>query len=257
MTKSELETWLFGAGQQTAGDALLLCFHGAGGGASLFARWQRETAPGIVVWPIQLPGREHRHNEPPQSTFGALVDDLTRVLSPALDRPFALFGHSMGAAIAFELARSLRARHGLLPAHLFVSAHPACQLRKPQRVDVSAPQDHVLRELKDLYGGIPDTLQAERGLLDDLLRILRADFALHSSYVYRTGEPLDCPISAFGGADDRSVEQNDLAAWSEQTRADFAVKLFSGGHFYLREAYRTVVDAVCREFLRSIVGRAL
>jgi medium-chain acyl-[acyl-carrier-protein] hydrolase len=232
----------------------LFCFPYAGGGASIFHAWGANLPQEIEVCPIQLPGRENRLREPPYSWLPRLVQKLVGVLSPYLEGPFAFFGHSMGALISFELARQLR-RQGLRgPLHLLVSAH--CGPRRPYPLPPLSqiPTPALIEQLRCL-GGTPDELLNDAQMIQFLLPVLRADFAICETYTYTDDAPLDCAISAFGGLQDRHVRGEDLAAWREQTNGPFALRMFPGGHFFLHNAREPLVRAIGESLMnQSAIG---
>ncbi len=227
----------------------LFCFPYAGGGVPVFRRWP-EGLPGVEVWVAQLPGRGSRFGEEPLTSMLTLVQELARHL-PADDdeRPFAFFGHSMGARAAFELARLLRRQGEALPVQLFVSGCPAPQLPHERPLHI-LPKAAFLAELKR-RGGIPQKMLAKAEvfgtlpeLLDLLLPIVRADLTVYETAVYSSEPPLACPITAFGGRDDPLVSQEALAAWEEQTAGPFQMSFFAGDHFFLQTAERELLQAV-------------
>jgi surfactin synthase thioesterase subunit len=178
-----------------------------------------------------------------------LVPSLADGLQPLLDRPFAFFGHSMGALVAFELARELRRRAAPAPFLLGVSGY-----RAPHRPDPHPPFSHLpdpefLQEVCARYDGIPPEVLAEKELLELMLPVLRTDILALEGYVYSADRPLDCPVSSFGGEDDPSVSREDLGAWRDQTQATFSVRTFPGRHFFIDSARGAVLQAV-RDDLR-------
>jgi medium-chain acyl-[acyl-carrier-protein] hydrolase len=212
----------------------LFCFPYAGAGALIFHKWSDALPRDIEVCPIQLPGRGTRLTEPPFTKLPGLVEALARVLVPLLDKPFAFFGHSLGALIGFELARQIRRQHGLHPVRLFVSAGRAPQIPHRARPIHTLPDNEFLTELRRL-NGTPRELLDHEELMEVMLPILRADFALYETYLYSAEPPLTCPISAFGGLQDRKVSASDLEAWRSQTSASFSLRLSPGDHFFLKE----------------------
>jgi len=215
--------------QESAGARLrLFCFPYAGGGASVFRGWAGLLPREVGVCPVRLPGRETRLSEPAFDSMAKLIPALRQAIEPYLDRPFALFGHSVGAAIAFELARSLSAR----PVCLFVAGARAPQLRRDQVPPPAPSDDELIEELRRIHG-IPQDLLEHRELMQLALPALRADSALYRNYVYRDGPPLACPIRAYGGLDDERITREHLEAWARQTTAWFTLGMFSGGHFFL------------------------
>jgi surfactin synthase thioesterase subunit/acyl carrier protein len=227
----------------------LFCFPYAGGGASIFRDWANALPSEIELCPIQLPGREERLQEALFTDLSSLVDALLPILRPHLDKPFALFGHSMGAMIGYEVARQLQTQRDPEPVHLFVSSRAA-----PQRVNTAAPLRDLparsfMDELQRLYGAVPDVIRHNAELQDVFLPILRADVTLLETYTYVPGEPLHCPISAFGGEQDQSVTQEALAAWREHTRAPFTQHLFPGDHFYINHAWEALAEIIARALI--------
>jgi len=228
----------------------LFCFPYSGAGASIFYPWLDYLPTAIEVCPVQLPGRETRLSEPLFTRMGPLVRAAAQALLPYLDKPFAFFGHSLGALVSFELARYLRREHGLSPVHLFVSGHNAPQLpdRDPPIHDL--PEPEFLEELRRLNGTPEEVLQHPE-LRELIFPILRADFEVCDTYVYEPDDPLNCPISAFGGLRDEHLSREGLEAWREQTIASFSLRMFPGDHFYLNTDRPLLLRALARELLNS------
>ncbi len=223
----------------------LFCFPYAGGGLPLFRGWA-DALPGVEVWAAQLPGRGSRFKEKALTAMPPLVQALAAHFPADEDgRPYAFFGHSMGARVAFELARALRRQGQALPARLFVSACPAPQLAHDRPPLHALPKAAFLAEL-ERRNGIPRELLAERELLDLLLPMVRADFMVYETAVYDSEPPLPrtCPINAFGGVADPLVSREALAAWREQTAGAFQLSLFAGDHFFLRTAESELLQAL-------------
>jgi surfactin synthase thioesterase subunit/glycosyltransferase involved in cell wall biosynthesis len=185
-----------------------------------------------AICPVRLPGREARIAEAPFERMEPLVAALADAIRPYLAQPFAFFGHSMGAAVAFELARLLRRRNQPLPKLLVASGARAPQFRRNYTPPPAPGDEQFLAELQRLEG-IPKELIEDAALMRAILPVLRADAGLYRRYVYTEDAPLDCAIRAYGGAGDANVRREHLEAWAEQTTASFAVRLFPGGHFYM------------------------
>jgi medium-chain acyl-[acyl-carrier-protein] hydrolase len=224
----------------------LFCLPYSGGNASIFAGWADILPAAIEVCPIQLPGHGSRIAEPPLAQIGPLVEAIAGALLPFLDRPFAFFGHSMGALLSFELARLLRRRHGLSPVGLYVSAHRAPQLPDRGPELHALPEPAFWDELRRLNGTPPEVL-AHAELRQLIEPILRADFSVCEVYTYTDDEPLACPITAFGGLQDHDVTRDELAAWREQTRGAFALRMLPGDHFFINTARMLLLQALARE----------
>jgi len=209
----------------------LFCFPYAGTGASIFRTWSDSLPADVEVCPVQFPGRGTRLMETPFTQLSPLVQALAQTLLPLLDKPFAFFGHSLGALVGFELARQLRRQSGVQPVRLFVSADRAPQFPHRERPMHALPDEEFLVELRRL-NGIPEKVLEEVEIMQTMLPVLRADLAVCETYVYSTEPPLNCPISTFGGLQDRRVSRGDLEAWRNQTSASFSLRMFPGDHFF-------------------------
>lgn len=256
MLKSDLidtKTWVACPKPNPQAYFRLLCFPYAGGKASIFLTWPDELPSNIEVCSIQLPGRGSRLSEPAFTHLLALIKTMTPPLLSYLDKPFALFGHSLGALIAFELARYLRREHDLKPIHLFVSGCRAPQMPCLHPPLSALPEPEFIATLRRLKG-TPEPVLQNVELMKLLSPLLRADFTLSETYVYTTEAPLDCPISAFGGLEDALVNQDGLAAWREQTRQAFKLRMLPGDHFFLNRAEIPLLQAISEDLMRSSVG---
>ncbi|MGE3267186.1 MAG: thioesterase II family protein [Chloroflexota bacterium] len=222
----------------------IFCLPHAGTGASHFRAWQRLMPDDVTVYGVQLPGRESRLREPPHRRLVELVGVLAEVIRPHLDVPFALFGHSMGSWISFELTRELRRRFGAEPVHLFLSGRRAPQLPGPHSTIHHLPDAAFIYALTDRYSGIPDAFLREPELLQIFLPTLRADLAMVETYRYAEDAVLECPVSVFGGLDDISVSRAELAAWRDQTRGPFRLQMFPGNHFFVQTAREALARTV-------------
>jgi medium-chain acyl-[acyl-carrier-protein] hydrolase len=223
----------------------LFCFSSAGAGAASFRLWPSLLSPGIDVFRIQPPGRETRFREPLIRSMNEYVSQLLPELLPALEGRIAFFGHSMGALVAYCTAQHLRRDHKLELDHLMVSSFRSPQAPTMKRIHELADGDFV-RELRETYDGVPDQLLHEPEVLSLMLPIIRADLAVASSYQYAAEAPLSCPVSAFGGLEDRWVHEQDLAEWCVQTSARFDLRMFPGNHYYLASATEALADAIRR-----------
>lgn len=225
---------------------LLLCLPFAGGGASAFRSWQGAFGPGIDVVPVQLPGRESRFREKPYDSMPDLVTALLRELAPLRFSQIALFGYSMGALIAFNLALAMQ-NTGRAPAGLFVAAHRAPHRRR-KLVKLHELDSASLWKALSQMGGTPPPVLESAELRQVFEPLLRADLALieNCPNLDCPAPVLDIPLAAFGGTSDMLLPKGELAAWRDVTTGQFSIKLVPGGHFVLGEAA-----------LRGAIGDAL
>jgi medium-chain acyl-[acyl-carrier-protein] hydrolase len=226
----------------------LVCFPYAGAGASSLHTLAAGLPAGIEPLVVQMPGRENRLREAPFRNVAPLVSILAGELHPWLDRPFALFGYSLGALLAFELARGLRARGAPAPVRLFVAARRAPQLADPDPALSRLPDAVFAAALQQRFGGIPQAIWENPELLALFLPTLRADMALGDEHTYVPEQPLDCPISAIGGSADPHVSRGDLEAWQAQTSGPLKLHILPGGHFFLQ----TSRPALCQAFAEDL-----
>lgn len=243
------ERWIVCPRRNPAAKARLVCFPCAGGGASAFIGWRDRLPDDIEISAVQPPGREHRVNEQPYTRMEPLVTDIVRALSSRTDLPFVLFGHSLGALVAFEAARGLRRNHSRLPVHLIVSAHGAPHLPLGHRQRFDLPDEEFVAELKQI-NGTPEGVLENPELRALLVPLLRADFEVNETYSYSDDTPLELPITALGGLDDSSVPREALQAWEEHTSARFDLHLFRGGHFFLNTEFEAVLLILADVFRR-------
>lgn len=224
----------------------LFCFPYAGGGASLFRLWSDKLPSEVEVCPVQLPGRENRLRETAFTLLTPLIQALAQAFRPYMDIPYAFFGYSMGALISFELARYLRKTRSPGPLHLFVAAHRAPQL--PQaHPDLHPLPETAFIDALDHLGGTPTTVRQHAELMQLMLPMLRADFALCETYVYSADDPLSCPITAFGGEQDTHVSLASLSAWREQTQGSFTLNILPGNHFFLHSQQQLLLQAISQD----------
>ena len=221
------------------GATQLFCLPHAGAGASVYWEWAPLLVPGVEVVPIQLPGRESRYKEPPRRSAVELTAELIDPLAERIGPDFALFGHSMGALLCYELAHALSAR-GTPPRHLIVSGLRAPHL-VPARQDTHLlPDPELLAVMERLEGTSPQVL-AHPELVRMLLPVMRADLAVCETYSHPHESALPVPITALGGLRDPGVTVEEILAWQHLTCAGFHAEFFPGGHFYLHSLRDQVI----------------
>jgi surfactin synthase thioesterase subunit len=216
--------------------ARLFCFPYAGVGSSAYRGWADAAPTHIEVCLIQPPGRENRLREAPLASIGSIVGKLIAELVPlGATTPFAFFGHSMGAVVAFETIRQLRRIGAPLPAALFVAASRAPQLAWPHPPVRHLDDVALLEVLNRRYGSVPRVVVDDPELRALLTPALRSDMAAVETYAYETEAPLDLPVFAFGGDEDRMVGRQELQHWNAQTTSSFRLRMMPGTHLFTQE----------------------
>lgn len=224
----------------------LVCFPYAGGGVSIFRDWPRALPRDVEVCSIELPGRDTLIGMPPVSRLPELVEQVRKSLGSLVELPYALFGHSMGTLLAFELARCLRRDALPLPGALYVSGHRAPHLPDPRRPLHLLSDTEFAAELHRLQGTPPQVL-ANRELMDLVLPLLRGDFAVAETYRYEPEPPLPVPLFAWGGLDDAEVSAAEIAAWEQHTSDRFRMRMLPGSHFFLHTAAGQLLEVLAEE----------
>jgi surfactin synthase thioesterase subunit len=246
-----VDRWIAAFQPRPSARVRLLCFPHAGAGPSAFRRWSGLLPPEIDPCLLQLPGRENRLTETPFTELPPLLGALLDALEPMMRPPYALFGCSMGALVAFELARALRAAGRALPCHLFVAARQAPQLpSSPTPMDTLTDAE-LLEEIRTL-NGTPQEILAHQELMRLILPTLRADLGVCERYRYEHQQALNCPISAFAALDDSGALPEAVSAWRMQTTSRFQLHLVDGGHFVLQTATTVVAGHVTADLLHTL-----
>lgn len=233
----------------------LFCFPYAGGGSSAFVEWPAHLGRDIEVIGVQPPGRGNRFMETPIASLRRMVSELAESIAPLLGKPFAFFGHSNGALICFELARTLASR-GLTGAlrHIFISGNPAPQIRKFETV-LHVLDDTQLREKLRELRGTPEEILQNADLLELLLPLLRADFAVAETHRFERGPLLASDLTLLGGRQDHAISREDLLAWAELFLGTVDTHMFDGGHFFIHEQRADVLGLLKRKLAQVSAHR--
>jgi surfactin synthase thioesterase subunit len=232
----------------------LYCFPHAGGAASAYVSLSRALSPSVEVLSVQYPGRQDRRLEPGVEDIGVLADLLAeQVGRESGERPYAFFGHSMGAIVAYETARRLgRTRAVSGPIHLFVSGRsaPSTGVRRSDRLLGDAQLRAEIRRL----GGTGSRVLDDPELMEMVMPALRADYRALAGYRWEPGRPLDCPLTVLVGDADPVVTIEEAAAWADLSTAPTAVRVFTGGHFYLDDHTEEVAEAITSPLISGMRG---
>ncbi|MGK7890566.1 MAG: thioesterase II family protein [Leptolyngbyaceae cyanobacterium] len=236
--------WLVPLGQHDSHAQLsLFCFAPAGAGSNFFRQWSALLPDGVNLWAIRLPGRETQLRQPLITNWPDLMEPLVTAMVEHCHQPFAIFGHSLGALIGFEVVCQLRDRLNILPQALVVSARRAPHIpvnnRSYQRDDAT-----LIAELR-ADGGTPEAVLQNTELMAMILPIYRADLQLNQEYQYQQRDPLSCPMLILGGQDDNTISQESLRQWHHYTQAECAYQLFPGQHMYITQAMTQQLVVQC------------
>jgi surfactin synthase thioesterase subunit len=229
----------------------LFCLPFAGGGPAAFRLWPQSLPDDVEVQAVRLPGRSPASREPMLDSAAAVVTALLPAIEALADLPYAIFGHSMGALLAFELTVALEAAAENPPQWLFVSGRAAPDEPSSGRSTHALPDDLFLEELDRSYGGIPAVVRNEPDLLALLLPALRADVRIYETYAPLTGRRVACPVRVYGGVDDRHPRPSELEGWQRVAARDISVRTFTGDHFYLNDARQELTADIARNWTRT------
>lgn len=245
--------WFSGTGLQPGAQVNLICFGSSGSGGSQFLPWNRLAPDGLRVLGVQLPGREFRHREAQCTDLDALVEAIA-VAQRSLAAPFALFGHSFGALLAFETAHRLRAMGDAQPLALFVAGRGAPQLPlEYPRVDDLPEAEFV--EIVRRFGGTDPKLLGDSEPMNLFLPAIRADLQLNAQYRHRPRPPLGLPIVALRGLDDPVCSLAELRPWRELTRARTTLLQWDGAHFFYKDHLPRLISTFSNVLQAALSGR--
>lgn len=252
-SSAEYSQWLRSFHPSSPRAPRLLCLPHAGGSAGFYFPVSAALSPGVDVLAVQYPGRQDRSLDPFAESLQALADELFRLLDPDDETPLALFGHSMGAVVGFELARRLEAA-GRPPAVFFASGRRGPSAGRRTETVHRRDDAGLIEEIKKL-NGTDLTLLDDPEILQLILPSLRADYRLVESYRRGPGPRLSCPVVAMTGDADPRVTVEEAGAWAEETSGPFELLVHPGGHFYLA-SQQTAVNTQITDHLRRFAAQA-
>ena len=230
----------------------LICLPHAGGGASSFHALAALLPSDVEMLTVQLPGRESRLSEPPFRRMAPLIDALTGAVAPLLDRPYALFGHSMGALIAYELGRAFERQRLPLPRTTIVSGRRAPSVPNTEAPLHRLPDEQFVEALVARYDAIPKVIRDEPELMALFMPVLKADFEVFETHRCAETTPLDCALAIYGGRADPQTRQ--MEGWTDLYAGPCRTRLFDGGHFYLADQRRALAQALAEDALDAVAA---
>ena len=225
----------------------LFCFPPAGAGPSMFNEWANLLPSFVELVGVVYPGRECRSAEPLSCDVGSIADSVAEHIAGSSDRPCAFFGHSMGGYVSFEVMQRLTGS-AAYPDHVFLSAVPAPHMPVPEKLH-GLTDAQFLRELVRLEGFPQEVLNTPE-LIRHALPILRADFIACETHRFKLDVLCRCPLSVYGGSTDIRVTHDRLEGWRHFAGLSFSLRIFEGGHFYLRKRRAELVGLICSELTR-------
>jgi len=229
----------------------LFCFPYAGGTAAVFRNWPRYLPSDIEVCAVQYAGRGGRLAEPLSDDIVDVMNGVYSDLQPFLQKPFAFFGHSMGALVSYEFARRLKREGRPEPFELFVSACIAPHEKLGHEPTHNLPEPEFIAELRRLKGTPAEVLENAE-LMQFMMPLIRADFKASQTYHYSPGPPLECSLRAFGGLADDTVPRKQVESWSEHTRGSFRAQMLPGDHFFLNTSQSLLTRIIAQELLMHL-----
>ena len=236
-------SWIVKPKPNPSAQLKLVCLPFAGGGSNSFRNWVQFLPKQIELLAVEIPGRGQRLREPLRTRMHELVPDITSSLSKELDRPYALFGHSMGTLLGIELSHHLRAEYQQEATHLFFSGRGAPQLPSKEKSIHHLPEDEFITQIRN-YNGTPKEVLDHEDLMELMVPILRADFEVCETYSYNDHPKLSCPLSVYGGLQDSAAPRE---AWAELTEGPFNLRMFPGDHFFVLSNTQTLLSSILRD----------
>jgi medium-chain acyl-[acyl-carrier-protein] hydrolase len=231
----------------------LFCFPYAGGAAASYSSWKQLLNPDIEMRAIELAARGRRMREPNYNSIDDAVDDVFNIINDELHQaPYALFGHSMGSMIAFELAYKIQRNNLPEPIHIIFSGRAAPQVSREKKRKLHHLPEKEFREQMFEMGGTPKEFFEHPELMDLFLPLLKGDFRLTETYIHpKKNGPLDCDITVLSGRQDEDSEE-EVEAWGVHTKGNCDIHFFDGGHFFIHDEPERVLNIINDAIRRSL-----
>lgn len=239
-------SWIVKPKPNASAQLKLICLPFAGGGSNSFRNWVQYLPKQIELVAIEIPGRGQRLAEPLRNRMAQLVPDIAKALQDELDRPFAIFGHSMGTLLGIELTHHLRELNHHEASHLFFSGRGAPQLPSKEKPIHQLPEDAFVTQIRN-YNGTPKEVLDHEELMNLMVPILRADFEVCETFIYKERSILSCPISVYGGLQDNAAPREALQAWAKLTNGPFNLRMFPGDHFFILNNTHTLLSSMLKD----------
>jgi medium-chain acyl-[acyl-carrier-protein] hydrolase len=218
----------------------LICFPFAGSGASLFYPWVHSLSPKFEIWAFQAPGHEELVDQELINDLVKMKEYILQKILPILKPPFILFGHSLGAVLAYELTKELQSKN-LIPATLIVSGRQPPHLKSKKASISHLKNEDFINEVFQ-FNGTPQELLASNEFLEMAIPILRADFQLAENYQVQIQEKIKCPIKVLGSTHDQWIDVHEITQWSDATENSCEIAIFEGDHFHLKQNPKVITS---------------
>ncbi len=257
--KPEVEKWIIRSGGNGNCKIRLFCFPYMAGGASSFITWADAVKSDIEVCPVQYPGREERKGEKPYDDVNKLVEAIAKVMLPLLDKPFAFYGHSIGAAVAYKLSQYLVKKYNKSPVVFFAAGWLAPHMKSPFKIIEEISEAEIMNEsgkpkllehMRNLE--IPEEILSDNSLMEELLPSIRADILLGKRYESNGEPPLKCPVVACAGENDTVFTLDHVKAWKKYTAKNFDFRVFKGGHMFLRDDRDSLLNLIMETLQKAV-----
>lgn len=252
---AKVQTWFTNFDVDGDASTRLICFPFSGGGANVYRPWVSRIHDTEIV-ALSMPGRENRFAESARDNLDSMIREIAPLAVQLMDKPCVFYGHSMGALIAFELARSLQSNYGKIPLKLIVSAYRSPERPNPNTIMHVLDDEQFVAELHR-YGGTAQEILDDEITMDFITPMLRADFKLHETHRLQRGVKLDCPVSAFCATRDHLVNVDQMSGWSSYTTSSFSMRQIAGDHFYIKSTPEIVFKALNHEMAQSWTRQAM